>query len=89
MNNKELILKRLLEEKHITIDELFILNEKENLLPTTVIIKDLNPYPVWQQPYTLNPFYYTISTASINPKIRHHKFPSELENNLPSDYKMD
>ena len=30
MNNKELILKRLLEEKHITIDELFILNEKEN-----------------------------------------------------------
>ena len=81
MNNKELILKRLLGEKHITIDELFILNEKENLLPTTVIIKDLNPYPVWQQPYTLNPFYYTINTTNIK--------PSELENNLPSDYKMD
>jgi hypothetical protein len=43
MNNKELILKRLLEEKHISIDEMFILNEKENLLPTTVVIKDLNP----------------------------------------------
>lgn len=78
MNNKELILKRLLEEKHITIDELFILNEKENLLPTTVIIKDLNPYPVWQQPHT---FWYSTSITNIK--------PSELENNLPSDYKMD
>ena len=81
MNKKELILKRLLERNYISLEELFILNEKETLLPTAVIIKDLNPYPVWQQPYTLNPFYYTISTASIN--------PSELENNLPSDYKMD
>lgn len=44
MSNKELILKRLLEEKHITIEEMFILNEKEN---NTVVIKDLNPYPVW------------------------------------------
>ena len=81
MSNKELILKRLLEEKHISIDEMFILNEKEISQPTTVIIKDLNPYPIWQQPYTLNPFYYTINTTNIK--------PSELENNLPSDYKMD
>ena len=51
MNNKELILKRLLEANHITLEELFILNEKEN---NTVIINDLNPskithigYPDW------------------------------------------
>lgn len=81
MDNKELILKRLLEEKHITIEEMFILNQKETLLPTTVVIKDLNPYPVWQQPHTLNPFCYTTGTSNIN--------PLELKNTLPSDYKMD
>lgn len=81
MNNKELILKRLLEDKHITIEEMFILNQKETSLPTTVVIKDLNPYPVWQEPYTLNPFYYTINTGNIN--------PTELKSTLPSDYKMD
>ena len=32
MNNKEIILKRLLEDKHITIEEMFILNEKENIM---------------------------------------------------------
>jgi hypothetical protein len=81
MNNKELILKRLLEEKHISIDEMFILNEKEISQPTTVVIKDLNPYPIWQQPHTLNPFYYTINTGNIN--------PTELKSTLPPDYKMN
>ena len=75
MSNKELILKRLLEEKHITIEEMFILNEKEN---NTVVIKDLNPYPVWQQPHILNPVYYPIGTIYINPTDK-----------LPSDYKID
>jgi hypothetical protein len=81
MNNKELILKRLLEEKHISIDEMFILNEKEISQPTTVVIKDLNPYPIWQQPHTLNPFWYSTGTSNIN--------PTELKSTLPSDYKMD
>lgn len=81
MENKEKILKRLLEEKQITIDEMFILNQKENSLPTTIVIKDLNPYSIWQEPYTLNPFYYTINTGNIN--------PTELKSTLPSDYKMN
>ena len=81
MNNKELILKRLLEDKHITIEEMFILNQKEDLLPTTVVIKDLNPYPVWQQPHTLKPFWCATGTDNIT--------PTELKNKLPSDYKMD
>lgn len=75
MSNKELILKRLLEEKHITIEEMFILNEKEN---NAVVIKDLNPYPVWQQPHH---FYYNTCTSNKN--------PMESKNIIPSDYKMD
>jgi hypothetical protein len=81
MSNKELILKRLLEEKHISIDEMFILNEKEISQPTTVVIKDLNPYPIWQQPHTLNPFWYSTGTSHIK--------PTELKSTSPSDYKMD
>lgn len=77
MNNKELILKRLLEDKHITIEEMFILNEKEN---NTVVIKDLfniTPIPLpWLTP---NPFWYNTVTCNTNLLI----------NTLPSDYKMD
>lgn len=79
MNNKEIILKRLLEDKHITIEEMFILNKKETLSPTTVVIKDFNPYPIWQEPHTLNPFWYNTVTCNTNLLI----------NTLPSDYKMD
>ena len=75
MSNKELILKRLLEEKHITIDEMFILNEKEN---NTVVIKDFTPikithieYPDWTwrpeyAPYYLNTPYCT--SVNLNSK---------------------
>jgi len=75
MNNKELILKRLLEDKHITIEEMFILNEKEN---NTVVIKDFTPikithigYPDWTwrpeyAPYYLNTSYCT--SVNLNSK---------------------
>jgi len=75
MSNKELILKRLLEEKHITIEEMFILNEKEN---NTVVIKDFTPikithieYPDWTwrpeyAPYYLNTPYCT--SVNLNSK---------------------
>lgn len=78
MSNKELILKRLLEDKHITIDEMFILNGKEIPLPTTVIIKDFTPikithieYPDWTwrpeyAPYYLNTPYCT--SVNLNSK---------------------
>lgn len=79
MSNKELILKRLLEDKHITIDEMFILNGKEIPLPTTVIIKDLTPnrvtqigYPDWTwrpeyAPYYINaPFCNSINLNEKN-----------------------
>ena len=80
MNNKELILKRLLEDKHITIEEMFILNEKEN---NTVVIKDLNKYfdvtPIPLPWITPNPYWYNTVTCNTN----------LLKNTLPSDYKMD
>lgn len=77
MNNKELILKRLLEDKHITIEEMFILNEKEN---NTVVIKDLfNTTPIPLPWLTPNPFWYNTVTCNTN----------LLNNTLPSDYKMD
>ena len=73
MSNKELILKRLLEDKHITIEEMFILNEKETNVPT-VIIKDLTPnkithigYPDWTWRPGYAPYYTnTPSCNSIN-----------------------
>jgi len=71
MNNKEIILKRLLEEKYITIEEMFLLNKNEATLP----INSLLYYPIWQEPYTLDP-YYTSNCIEIN-------------NNVPLDYKMD
>ena len=40
MNNKERILKRLVEQKHITIEEMFILQNSEN---NTVVVQDLTP----------------------------------------------
>jgi len=71
MNNKELILKRLLEDKHITIEEMFILNEKEN---NTVVIKDFTPtkithigYPdwTWRPEYVPN-YLNTLYCTSVN-----------------------
>ena len=44
MNNKELILKRLLEANHITLEELFILNEVQIVPNEKVIIKEIRPY---------------------------------------------
>lgn len=78
MSNKELILKRLLEEKHITIEEMFILNEKEN---NTVVIKDFTPTKLfdwtWRPEYA--PYYLS--------------YPNTIFGNsntvIPSDYKMD
>ena len=78
MNSKELVLKRLLEEKHISVEEMFLLNKKEGLLPTTVIIKDSNSCPFWKQPCSLNPYWYSININNV-----------EVENILHSDYKMD
>ena len=65
MNNKELILKRLLEEKHISIDEMFILNEVQITSKEKVIIKEISPYdttPIplpWTVPAPLDPYYIT------------------------------
>ena len=83
MSNKELILKRLLENKHITIEEMFILNEKEN---KTVVIKDFTPikitdigYPDWTWRPEYAPYYLS--------------YPNTIFGNsntvIPSDYKMD
>lgn len=44
MTEKEKILKRLLEEKHITFEEMLILNEKE------IIYRD-----TWYPPYVYTP----------------------------------
>jgi len=75
MNNKELILKRLLEANHITLEELFILSEKEN---NTVIIKDFNPVKIahiryldwtWRPEYA--PYYINIpycTSTNLNSK---------------------
>ena len=85
MNNKELILKRLLEDKHITIEEMFILNQKETLLPATVVIRDLNPIPIqinnpdwtWRPEHA--PYYLQYPTCNSK----------QSSINQPSDYKMD
>jgi len=51
MDNKEIILKRLLENNHITMEEFIILyNEEQN---NHIIPKDYNPYPTWQEPHKL------------------------------------
>jgi hypothetical protein len=71
MNNKEIILKRLLEEKHITIEEMFLLNKTKTTLP----INSLLYYPILQKSYTLDPYYTSNCT--------------EMNNNVPLDYKMD
>ncbi len=71
MNNKEIILKRLLEEKHITLEEMFLLNKNESILP----INSLFYYPIWQEIYTLDPCYTSNCT--------------EMNNDVPLDYKMD
>ena len=57
MNNKELILKRLLEEKHITIDELFILNN------TKEHIDFFRQKPYWGYTYILS--NYELETNNI------------------------
>ncbi len=83
MNNKEIILKRLLEDKHITIEEMFILNETKMVIDEKIIIKefskpfDTTPIPLpWITP---NPYWYNTITCDTN----------ILKNTLPSDYKMD
>jgi len=64
VNNKELILKRLLEANHITLEELFILNEVQIVSNEKVIIKEIRPYdttPIplpWTVPAPLDPYYY-------------------------------
>ena len=83
MNNKELILKRLLEDKHITIEEMFILNETKMVIDEKIIIKefskpfDTTPIPLpWVTP---SPYCHSTITCDTN----------LLTNTLPSDYKMD
>lgn len=54
MNNKQEILKRLLKDNHITIDELFILNQEKILLNTLPILEKPIPFkevfnPNWQR----------------------------------------
>ena len=84
MSNKELILKRLLEGKHISVEELFILNKNEFITKeNTIGIKNLNPYPRWQRPHIFYPFLHTINTNTNNINS------TELIKELPSDYKMD
>jgi hypothetical protein len=61
MNDKEIILKRLLEEKHISLEEMFLLNKNEATLP----INSLFYYPIWKEIYPLNP-YYTFNSIEIN-----------------------
>lgn len=76
MSNKELILKRLLEANYITLEELFILNEKEN---NTVVIKDLNPskithigHPDWTWRPEYAPYFITVSNfTSENLNTKH------------------
>ncbi len=75
MNNKESILKRLLEEKHITIEEMFILNESKviNTINMEVFSK---PYETHLPYITQNP-YWIICNYSLS------------KDNTHSDYKMD
>jgi len=82
MSNKELILKRLLKDKYISVEELFILYENEFITKeNTIDIKNLNPYPRWQRPHIFYPFLHTTNTNNIN--------STELIKELSSDYKMD
>lgn len=85
MNDKELILKRLLEQGHITIEEMFILNELKIVTNERVVIKEIKPYdtsPIplpWIRPNEPNPYWYNTITCDTN----------LLRSKLPSDYKMD
>ena len=87
MDNKELILKRLLEDKHITIEEMFILNQTQIVTNEKVIIKEFKPYDTTPKPLPWitpkinepNPYWYNTITCNVN----------SLKNTLPSDYKMD
>lgn len=71
MNNKELILKRLLEANHITLEELFILNEVQIASNEKVIIKEIRPYDTnlillpWTVPAPLDP-YKTITCKTTS-----------------------
>ena len=67
MSNKELILKRLLENKHITIEEMFILNETQIFTNEKIIIKEFKPYDTTPIPLpwvTPNPYWYNTITCN-------------------------
>lgn len=66
METKEEILKRLLKNNYITIDELFILNDTKE----KVIIKNYNETPI-SSPRTsngTNPYWYDITSSLITLK---------------------
>lgn len=75
LSQKEEILKRLLENKHITVDELFILSKVKIVSPSKTPGSEIkiDPYqipntyipltqPYNPQPYITQPYYQTIGT---------------------------